>query len=312
MRYRIIPERWGGSLTTWENNIQNVMVRFAIERPEHVFEFIKDYFNLDDYVLFSLTNANPNFGTLYTATYLKQAIPDNWENKKFFQDVPFEIKAVANAGYKVVWETPNNIDMEFADDDQSHVKITIKGDNTVLNVRFEEHISESPLTINEVMADNEDTQFYTNVDGEKIFSDWIEILNPTTQSINLTGYFLMDSANNQWNFPDNATIDANEYLIVWADGGADADSNIDADALHATFRLSATDGDAVLFYDADRAIIDELSFEALATNQSFGRKPDDSENKYVLTPSPGGSNDEAEIILVADPEENLFIDDLGF
>ena len=71
------------------------------------------------------------------------------------------------------------------------------------------------LMINEVMADNEAT--ITDVDGD--YSDWIELINPTNESINLEGFYLSDNREKpqKWPFPA-LIIESNATLLIFASG----------------------------------------------------------------------------------------------
>jgi len=85
------------------------------------------------------------------------------------------------------------------------------------------------VVINEFLASNQNVIQDPEFDK---FSDWIELYNSTDKEVNLTGYFLTDNIDipDKWEFPDNTTIPANGYLIVWADG-EDSD-------LHSNFKIS--------------------------------------------------------------------------
>ena len=71
------------------------------------------------------------------------------------------------------------------------------------------------LRINEFMSAN--THTLMDEDGE--FPDWIELINTSSQTINLSGYFLTDDINNptQWQFP-NLNLPAGQILLVFASG----------------------------------------------------------------------------------------------
>jgi len=51
------------------------------------------------------------------------------------------------------------------------------------------------IVINEFMAVNS----YTAADQDGEYDDWIELFNLTSEEINLSGYYLTDSKNNQQN-----------------------------------------------------------------------------------------------------------------
>jgi len=89
------------------------------------------------------------------------------------------------------------------------------------------------IYLNEFVAKNSTTllsQF-----GEA--DDWIEIYNDTAQSVNLTGWYLTDSATQltKWAFPA-ATLASKGYLVVWASGR----NTVLNGEIHTNFKL---DGD---------------------------------------------------------------------
>jgi len=91
------------------------------------------------------------------------------------------------------------------------------------------------LLISEFMAVNGDTL----ADGHNEYPDWVEIYNPTDAEVPLDGWYLTDEAENRtkWEFPENASVAANDYLIVFA---SDKHLNAPPGELHTNFKL---DGD---------------------------------------------------------------------
>ena len=82
------------------------------------------------------------------------------------------------------------------------------------------------------MASNEST--VSDQDGE--YDDWIELYNNSSSSMNISGYYLSDEADDltKWMFPAGTKIEANGYVTVWADKD-DLQSG-----LHADFKLVIT------------------------------------------------------------------------
>ncbi|WP_353568384.1 lamin tail domain-containing protein [Haloferula sargassicola] len=74
------------------------------------------------------------------------------------------------------------------------------------------------LRISEFMASN-DTVFPDNADFDD-YSDWIELHNAGTSAVALDHYYLTDdlTAPTKWRFPAGASIPAEGYLVVRADG----------------------------------------------------------------------------------------------
>jgi len=114
-------------------------------------------------------------------------------------------------------------------------------------------LASGPL-ITEFMADT------TATDANGDDSDWIEIHNPTDQTIELEDWYLSDKTGelDKWQFPDNPGIDTTlspgEYMLVYASGKSDGVyPYVDTSGyLHTNFKLSA-DGENVLLVEDDGA-----------------------------------------------------------
>ncbi len=154
------------------------------------------------------------------------------------------------------------------------------------------------LYINEFMADND--AFLEDPDEAGAYEDWVELYNPGTEAIDLSGMYMTDDMSDpiQWQFPDGMTIDAGGYLVVWAD--KDTDQGDD----HAGFKLS-TDGETIALYNTDGAtLIDSIEFGVQTTDVSYGRYPDGDDNWiFMATPTPGAANVNATAANVAPTAE---------
>lgn len=137
------------------------------------------------------------------------------------------------------------------------------------------------LVINEFMASNDVTQ--ADQDGD--YDDWIELYNNSSSAIDLEGYFLSDDAEDlmQWTFPAGTVIEANGYLIIWAD------EDDDQSGLHADFKLSAS-GESVFLADATGTVIDEVTYPEQETDISYGRFPNGTGNFETMTPTFNAEN----------------------
>ncbi len=139
------------------------------------------------------------------------------------------------------------------------------------------------VVINEFMADNKTT--IKDPSGE--YDDWIELYNPTSSPVLLTGKYLTDKPGNltKWKFtqPD-LYINPGEFLLVWCD------ENQNQPGIHTNFKLSA-DGEFIALTDIDGiTVIDSITFGAQTSDISYGRFPDASTNYQFLSPTPGYSN----------------------
>ena len=136
------------------------------------------------------------------------------------------------------------------------------------------------------MADNTHT-LLDPADGH--YEDWFELYNPTTNTVNLGGYYLTDNLNNKFQFqiPNNGQylVPPKGHLLVWADNEAGQNATNRAD-LHANFALSKS-GEALGLFAADGTPIDALTFGAQTSDMSQSRVSDGSVFIYftpVTTP----------------------------
>ena len=144
------------------------------------------------------------------------------------------------------------------------------------------------IRINEWMADNLST-LADPADGR--FQDWIELYNPATNFVDLTGWFLSDTLTNAtgWLIPSGTTMAPGGYLLVWADNEP-AQNTPGAPALHAGFSL-AKSGEAIGLFSPDGMLVDGVVFGAQTSDVSQGRFPDGDVNIVSMTnATPGSAN----------------------
>lgn len=137
------------------------------------------------------------------------------------------------------------------------------------------------IVINEFQADNA----HTIIDPTyQLYSDWIELYNPSDAVIDLSGYYLTDDFSEpaKWRIPDNSTIRPQKFFLVWADG-----LNTDR---HTNFKLSA-DGEQIGLYNSNGLLIDSLSFGPQYEDNSYGRFPDGADQwNFFSDPTPAAAN----------------------
>ncbi len=136
------------------------------------------------------------------------------------------------------------------------------------------------LKINEVLAAN--TRSGLDPDFSQ-FSDWIELHNTTTESIDISGFGLSDDEDDplQWKFPAGTIIEANSYLLVWADGEDKV-----ASALHTNFKLSSK-GEDLTLADNNGTVIDRIDFGKQVSDVTTTTQLD---SNVYMTPTPGIQN----------------------
>ena len=144
---------------------------------------------------------------------------------------------------------------------------------------------EPSVVINELMADNDNIL----ADPQGDYDDWLELYNPASNAVSLTGMYLSDKEDEptKWTFPENIEIPANGYVIVWLDEDED-----DPEGLHANFKLSKS-GETVMLVDTDaqgNQVLDSVTFEAQETDSALGRLPNGTGDFQVVQATPGAQN----------------------
>ncbi|MBN1302574.1 MAG: CotH kinase family protein [Melioribacteraceae bacterium] len=147
------------------------------------------------------------------------------------------------------------------------------------------------VVINEIMSSN--TETISDEDGES--SDWIELYNTGSGSVDLTGYYLSDDSLNimKWQFGD-AVIEPNSYLIVFA---SDKDTFIGY--WHTNFKISA-DGESIILSDINGDVKDKVDIPPLPADVSFARIIDGDLLWVLQEPTPGFQNSGGEIHVLTD------------
>ena len=142
------------------------------------------------------------------------------------------------------------------------------------------------VVINEVMSSNDITIYDEDDDA----SDWIELYNSGSDSVNLKGCYLSDDSLNieKWQFGD-ARIEPGKYLIIFA---SDKDTFINY--WHTNFKISAS-GEELIFSDSNGVMIDRVDVPASLADVSYARLSDGSLPWIFQVPSPGSTNTGKEI-----------------
>ncbi len=139
------------------------------------------------------------------------------------------------------------------------------------------------VVVNEFLASNDGSCY--DPAGEA--DDFLELYNPTTETMNLNGCYLSDKTDNltKWQFPvSGVSIAPGGFLVVWCD------EDEGQSGYHSNFKLSAG-GEFIALLAADGVtVLDSLSFGEQTADVSWGRRPDGSSNWKELTPTPGSAN----------------------
>jgi hypothetical protein len=118
-----------------------------------------------------------------------------------------------------------------------------------------------------VLSEMQSSNSFTIADNMGEFDDWIEIHNPTADSLEIGGLILKDQLDT-WSIPtgDPSTfIPPNGYFLLWAD------DQEDQGIFHTNFKL-ASGGEFLGLYESDGiTVIDSITLPALSPDNSYVR-----------------------------------------
>jgi hypothetical protein len=149
-----------------------------------------------------------------------------------------------------------------------------------------------PLWVNEVQPQN----MSGPVDAAGHREPWIELYNSNANPIVLSGLYLSDNYTNltQWAFPEGATIGANAFLTIWADGNTQETAT---NEFHAGFRPAADAGSIALSMTSGAKVVicDYLNYKNVGAGRSYGDYPDGQpfSHQVFQIPTPGATNNPA-------------------
>jgi hypothetical protein len=127
------------------------------------------------------------------------------------------------------------------------------------------------LWINELEADN--LTGITNGAGEH--TPWIELYNPSTNTVSLAGLYIANTYTNAllWPFPADASMSPGEFKVFFADGRTNLSS---ASELHVNFTLPSQAGSLLLsrVFNNQPQVLDYVDYTNLAPDHSYGSLPD--------------------------------------
>lgn len=160
-------------------------------------------------------------------------------------------------------------------------------------------IPASSLTINELMSSN--TSNMTDEFSE--YNDWIELYNPSADTVDFSGWFISDdpARPNKFRFgfeSDSLKIPPYGFKLLWAD------AQPLQGPLHLPFSLADAGGCVNLWKPDAVSLSDSLSYGAILSNLSYGSSYDGATDHVLFTtPTPRKTNQEL-------PAGFLFINEL--
>ncbi len=244
--------RWGGSTIQWRRNTE-VVETFLDLRPSYVQDHMIDEFNLGGLAAITLHVEPQGAGVVKLNSLYLDSHP--WSGL-YFLDVPIELIALPKPGYRFTgWQ---ELDL------QTPSATLLLEDDVTLTARFEESGSDESLVINEI-----NYNAHADFDTE----DWIELYNPLSTSLDVSGWTIVDDDTNEaFMFPANTIIEAEGFVVVCRDVNAFEEYwNVTTPVYGPlSFGLN-NNGDTIILRNAEGMVIDSLSFQ---NTSPWPRQPD--------------------------------------
>lgn len=247
-------QRWEKSITMgkdWLVNVQ-VMRDFALNRPDSMRKFIVTKFGLSGTCSFKLSRNNCAWGKIFTH---EVEVKNNDSQNVFFKGVPLKVRAFALPGYRFVkWSGASN-------ETSSEIIILPQNDSYLTAIFEPAELSVTTVVINEINYNSASL-----LDTE----DWIELYNPSSEAVSLSGWVLQDSQANSFLFPQNLVLNGNSYLILCRDtlkfkSFYPNEKNLLGDL---QFGISA-EGEHLQLINATSELVDEVSFSSIGAWDSL-------------------------------------------
>ncbi|MFT7602471.1 MAG: hypothetical protein ACI8VT_000033 [Saprospiraceae bacterium] len=242
---------WQSGYNNNAGNVEKVRI-FGTGREDEVRDHFVDYFSEINGTTNVTIDANPSIGgsvSFSTLTLGEAVFP--WEGI-YFRGIDIPIIAIPNRGY-------------FFDDwssglgDEAATTLNISSGNYALTANFIiGSTATNPIVINEINYSSPD-----NVDP----GDWVELYNPNSFSVNLSGWYFEDESGNFFGLPANTTIPAGAYFILAEDkniflsiypGTANVFGDFAKDP--GGFNLSSK-GERITLTNASGILIDEVAYD---------------------------------------------------
>jgi len=146
------------------------------------------------------------------------------------------------------------------------------------------------VVINEICASN----LSLIADNYGKHEDWIELHNPGSVEVNLSGWYLSDDPDevNKWWFSGGAIVPPGGYLLVWCSGR----NEIQDGHYHSNFKISQTKKTAeqIVLSNPSAQTVDIKKVKTVKRHYSYGRKTDAGSDWGICTqPTPGTTNNTA-------------------
>ncbi|MDA3930009.1 MAG: lamin tail domain-containing protein [Prolixibacteraceae bacterium] len=265
-------ELWGRSYGSWREKLEPIYT-FNNSRPGFVRQHFRDYFGLQRNCNVNLTVSNEAEGQIMVSTITPSVYPFKGI---YFSNIPIQFNAKPKPGYQFVrWENASN-------STEPEIELTLSG-SIVLHAVFEEVVSNDyQVVINEIN--------YRSAD-EYDSGDWLELYNPTSQTIDLSNWMITgDDTGQEFIFYSGTLLYPNDYLVVYNNETKfkEVYPTVENKTGELPYGLSRK-GDVIYLYDSNDNLVDMVMYETRLpwTEEPFSTaatlelvNPQSDNNKY--------------------------------
>ncbi len=194
--------RWGsGDLATWQDNVQNLKY-FHSERTAFVRDHIQNHFDMAGKVNITLKTVPAGAGFVQISTLTPTDLP--WTGV-YFNGNPVKLTAIAAPGFSFSnWSANPFISNLTVPNFTSNIST-----NTTFTANFTGASTAPELVISEINY-HSDTLLNSG--------DWLEIFNPGTAPLDLSGWSIEDETPlNKYVFPTGTNLAAGARLVLFED-----------------------------------------------------------------------------------------------
>ncbi len=146
-------------------------------------------------------------------------------------------------------------------------------------------MNKTGVFISEVMASNNSTTTYPKAEN----TDWIELYNSGTESVDLSDWGLSDKLDRgrRWQFPQGTTIGPGEYKVIMCDRLTEKNT---VQEPHASFKIGKLKQETITLTDPTGRVLDRMILPEMRTDVSYGRTLGIAGLFYYDTPTPFQDN----------------------
>jgi hypothetical protein len=233
------------NINDWVGYYIDQMKIFADNRPSIVKDHILSQYNLPDFHPLTITNNTISQGFVEVNENL--TLQESSWTGDYFETVPVQLKAVASTGFEFshwsgdLYSTEETISIDIDDSFEVIPNFTA---SDITNT----------IVINEINYKSSD-----NFDA----GDWVELYNPNTTSVDLSGWQLKDDDDSHvYSIPSGTQIETDGYIVLVKNASDFSGVFPNITNYIGEIDFGFGNSDAVRLYDASGVLQDEVTYQS--------------------------------------------------